>query len=95
LRKDEVECPVGECGSGISEGSNLNREDLGRVDPRDDTQWSVEEREDKVHGYHSTKHVAVTRIQVLRHSGVTNKSGSETCSGDNKRLDTTETLECP
>lgn len=95
LSKDEVECPVGECGCCVSESSDLDWENLSWVYPGDDTKRGVEEGEDKVHGDHGTKHVSVSRIQVLRHGGIADQSGSKTESGDDEGLDTTESLQCP
>lgn len=95
LSKDEIENPVRKCGGRISESANLDREDLSWIYPRDDTQRSIEEGEDKVHGDHGAKHVSVVGVEGLRHGGVADESCSKTSGGDDEGLDTTEALESP
>ena len=95
LSKDKVEHPVRKRRSRISESANFDREDLSWIYPRDDTQRSIEEGEDKVHGNHGAKHVSVVGVEGLRHGSVADESCSKTSGGDDEGLDTTEALESP
>ena len=93
LRKDEVDCPVGEGRDGVSESADLDWEDLGGIDPGYDSQRGVEEREYEVHRHHGTKHVGVIGIQVLAHGGINNERSTASSSREDQGLDTTDLVE--
>lgn len=78
LGEDEVDGPVGEGSDGVAERTNFDRENLSWVHPGDNTERSVEEGEDKVHGDHGTELRSSGSIEVLAHDSIGKKSGGET-----------------
>ena len=72
LSEDQIDSPVGKSGDRVTLVANIDGEDLSRVYPGDDTDESVEEAEDKVHGHHGAQLVFVAVVVVLGHGRVRN-----------------------
>lgn len=66
---------------------------FGRVDPRNDTERSVEERESKVHSHHTTELCTVVGIEILPLDGIDKQSCSETSGRNKQRLNSADLIQ--
>lgn len=86
----QIDCPIRESCDCITESSDFDWKDLSWVDPGNDTDRSIEQRENEVHGNHCTELVGIVLVEMLTHSGVCDESACHADCRDHQWLDSAD-----